>query len=673
MSTQKPNQLDRELGQVHESAVEESDLTDERQRVAEELASLQARHQQVVEELKQKNGVLNQIQSSLGWQTLSVYYKLRGKLIPRRMARPLKEAITLLRDMRLVSASGLFDKAWYLRQNPDVAHAGVSPLRHYLRWGAFEGRDPNPLFDSDWYLKQYPDLAEARVNPLVHYLRHGASEGGNPSPHFDSCWYLEQYPTAVRAGMNPLVHYVLHGAAEGLLPSPDFDRNQVSLLAGCDFSVQARSSPTAGEHRPRLKTCPIPSPVNRGRPIISKDRRCLLCITHVLPYPPHAGNEYRIHRMLDWFAASDFEPFLVVCPLPGSPIPSQRLATACSAYSNLVVCERDGTVLYHLADGDAPVQGLNGVRPRDIDRLLAEKKDAAPIPQRLFPVVRTYCSDVMAEVLLHLDSVLQPEIILAEYIFMTRPFPLLRKEAFKVVDTHDVFSTKGRKVVEFGLEDSLAMNSREEASFLKKADLVIAIQSDEAEEVRHMVPNTPVVTVGIDFDPVETPVASDNALNAKGLSDFLRFAWPLVQHDVPGAELRIAGSVGRQLEVDDPGIKILGHVKDLSTAYAEARVVINPAVAGTGLKIKTIEALCSLRPLVTWPSGVDGIAADVRALCYIATDWYLFAQHVIHLCRSQDANQALVSQRDEILQRFSPDTVYAELKAALSGVHAGDS
>ena len=51
----------------------------------------------------------------------------------------------------------------------------------------------------------------------------------------------------------------------------------------------------------------------------------------------------------------------------------------------------------------------------------------------------------------------------------------------------------------------------------------------------------------------------------------------------------------------------------------------------------------------------------------------MFARHVIHLCQSEDASLALVSGRDEILQRFSADTTYAELKAALNGLRVGAS
>jgi hypothetical protein len=40
--------------------------------------------------------------------------------------------------------SGLFDAEWYRRYNTDVADSGIDPLRHYVQFGAREGRAPNP-------------------------------------------------------------------------------------------------------------------------------------------------------------------------------------------------------------------------------------------------------------------------------------------------------------------------------------------------------------------------------------------------------------------------------------------------------------------------------------------------------------------------------------------------
>lgn len=81
------------------------------------------------------------------------------------------------RQLKLIRDSGLFDEAWYLSQNPDVAQAKIDPALHYLRHGGFEGRDPGPKFSSAFYLDTYPDVKAAGINPLVHYLLLGEKEG----------------------------------------------------------------------------------------------------------------------------------------------------------------------------------------------------------------------------------------------------------------------------------------------------------------------------------------------------------------------------------------------------------------------------------------------------------------------------------------------------------------
>lgn len=76
----------------------------------------------------------------------------------------------------------MFDKDWYLRNNPDVAQAAVNPMIHYLRHGGFEGRDPGPSFSNKWYLDAYEDVRKAGINPLAHYLRFGRREGRQIQP-----------------------------------------------------------------------------------------------------------------------------------------------------------------------------------------------------------------------------------------------------------------------------------------------------------------------------------------------------------------------------------------------------------------------------------------------------------------------------------------------------------
>ena len=124
---------------------------------------------------------------------------------------------------------GGFDSAFYLDHNPDVAAAagrvpplGIQPdefaFRHYLEYGAGEGRAPNALFDPASYLAANPDVAAAGVNPLLHYQEYGWHEGRNPSAGFNTNAYLEANPDVATAGMDPLQHFLEFGIKEGRLP-----------------------------------------------------------------------------------------------------------------------------------------------------------------------------------------------------------------------------------------------------------------------------------------------------------------------------------------------------------------------------------------------------------------------------------------------------------------------
>lgn len=190
--------------------------------------------------------------------------------------RKARHHLRLVIDSYLIRSSDLFDPEWYLENNPDVAQTGADPVQHYLKYGAFEGRNPGPNFDSRWYLHTYadvqkagtnplvhylkqgkkegripmsskvseieeanvslirssgffdavlylknnPDVAMAKIDPLVHYLRYGGFEGRDLPPHFYSKWYFDTYEDVRKSGLNPLVHYLKHGKKEGRESTP---------------------------------------------------------------------------------------------------------------------------------------------------------------------------------------------------------------------------------------------------------------------------------------------------------------------------------------------------------------------------------------------------------------------------------------------------------------------
>jgi len=165
--------------------------------------------------------------------------------------------------------------------------------------------------------------------------------------------------------------------------------------------------------------------------------------------------------------------------------------------------------------------------------------------------------------------------------------------------------------------------------------------------------------------PVILVVAHDNPLNVKGVQDFLRFAWPSIRSARPDAELVVVGSVARSIQYPDPKVRFAGVVDDLAACYRDARVVINPSVAGTGLKVKTVESIAYGRPIVTFPHGVDGIREPLLDLCHVASDWYEFADTVIALLgQPRDAQDE--GKRQRIKSLLEPAAVYAELDRWLS-------
>jgi hypothetical protein len=89
----------------------------------------------------------------------------------------------LAEQYRLIASSPLFDVAWYLAHNPDVAADRVDPVLHYLLNGSAERRAPGPNFDAAAYLEANPDVAESGQNALAHYLLYGFQERRRLEPN----------------------------------------------------------------------------------------------------------------------------------------------------------------------------------------------------------------------------------------------------------------------------------------------------------------------------------------------------------------------------------------------------------------------------------------------------------------------------------------------------------
>ncbi|UDF31508.1 UNVERIFIED_ORG: glycosyltransferase [Roseateles sp. XES5] len=112
------------------------------------------------------------------------------------------------KNILLLLRSSEFDPKWYRENYADLSLSNNALARHYLRYGAGEGRNPGKNFSTQAYLSAYPDVAESGVNPLIHYLRFGRDEGRFPfGEAFDPVFYKRLYPEAYEIGGSIAHHY----------------------------------------------------------------------------------------------------------------------------------------------------------------------------------------------------------------------------------------------------------------------------------------------------------------------------------------------------------------------------------------------------------------------------------------------------------------------------------
>ncbi|MBP8708334.1 MAG: putative glycosyl transferase [Firmicutes bacterium ADurb.Bin419] len=84
--------------------------------------------------------------------------------------------LTNLRDYFAIKHSGLFDEKYYLLHNPDVRRADIDPLKHFVKYGWKEGRNPSESFNTNFYIENHPSVKSENINPLVHYILHERKE-----------------------------------------------------------------------------------------------------------------------------------------------------------------------------------------------------------------------------------------------------------------------------------------------------------------------------------------------------------------------------------------------------------------------------------------------------------------------------------------------------------------
>jgi hypothetical protein len=258
------------------------------------------------------------------------------------------------------------------------------------------------------------------------------------------------------------------------------------------------------------------------------------------------------------------------------------------------------------------------------------------------------------------------DVVILSYVFYSRLFESVPGSVVKLIDTLDVFSDRYRLYREHGQTgEFFSTTRREEGKALDRADTVLAIQEWDASHFRSLT-RRPVTVVGHLAPPnadVTLPatapspnamlfVGGSMSINVHGVTWFIDEVLPAVRRHLPDAELWLAGGICDRVARAAPGVRRFGFVDALGDLYRRAAVIINPQQFGTGLSIKSVDALRHGRPLVSTPSGARGLEDGVGDAFLQAGSAEEFGEQVMALLRNPVQAADLAGRAAEFSRRY---------------------
>jgi polysaccharide biosynthesis protein PslH len=221
-----------------------------------------------------------------------------------------------------------------------------------------------------------------------------------------------------------------------------------------------------------------------------------------------------------------------------------------------------------------------------------------------------------------------------------------------------------------------------ERYWLPKFDRILATSCSDAQRVRGIVANAKVTVYPNALPFVVPPSRSDRAEiifsgnleyapNIAAVRFFHQHVWPALQSRWPALKWKILsqnpGPV-RGLVAHDPAIELTGFVKDAVAVIAQAQVAIVPLLAGSGTRIKILEAWAAGTPVVSTTFGAEGLEYRDREHLVLADDPENFTAAVSELL-ALPVNRERIGAAGRRLyeERYTWESAWKALDSILDG------
>lgn len=312
---------------------------------------------------------------------------------------------------------------------------------------------------------------------------------------------------------------------------------------------------------------------------------------------------------------------LVTSPIPSHPQNHgnrARVTALCRALQNR------GAQIHYIYGGleDLPEQQELAMRAAwdHVHILPHHRLDARKKSYKTHHAIDDWYTDNVTERALKVLATWKIDYCIANYVWFSKWLTAVPAGIPKYIDTHDVFGDRHKQLEADGLPVSWFHTSPEqEAIALKRADTIIAIQDQEAGVLQSR-SSVPVQTLGHFIEPdfiapgKQSPddrikvgyMASDNPINQKSLE---LLAAEISKRPTLNDryDFILAGAICQCDAAENPLFQKQGFVESPRDFYASVDLVINPNMGGSGLKIKSVEAMAHGKALLATRDAMAGI------------------------------------------------------------------
>lgn len=236
-----------------------------------------------------------------------------------------------------------------------------------------------------------------------------------------------------------------------------------------------------------------------------------------------------------------------------------------------------------------------------------------------------------------LDEQYHFDICIINYYYLSRLFKHIYIPK-KAIATHDAIAYKDMKI---GMP-TMCITADTEAKAMQRCPHIFALQEQEADYFQILSPNSKVYNLYGKYNHHPQPVkgnqkmlflSGNNEFNQNGIKWFLKEVFPVIRKSFPCAELLVGGGICKVLPTlgNIEGVTAMGYIDDPADFYAKADVAINPVFQGTGLKIKTFEAISFDKVTLVHPHSMAGVFRKDDAPLFASDkpeDWVVFLKKI---------------------------------------------